>query len=465
MRFSSRTLLATSEDLHLSMGTVEEYDETAKVVSTRHGDRGAVVAIVPGSRAARQDSAFNVLLRLLHTPPCRNSPRMPPSTTSASASRPDEVARILLKSLGLRVTDCRELQTLWAGYGHICALKVRDDDGKEGRYILKLIAPPPGNEEDEGHLRKMLSYEVEQRFYENIAPDLPPDVAVAKCVAFSRADDPIAEELRGVTAMVLNDLREEFPIAGGKRLFLNHSQVRAAIEWLARFHAASRTSAPRQLHDYILPPLQEVHRKRTRTGKLWLNGGYTYLATRRSELASLAKEGSEWTDAFCIPRPPDTSTMADMAAAFLTPQGRPFETLIHGDVKSENMFSTASGNRVAFFDFQYVGIGLGVCDLAKLFTCSVPLDMLTTTKRMPSRLAMDDGEQHLLQAYLGCLAQGGMSYDWDEFVRHWETALVDWCRFQASWGFWGNEKWLSARVRYILSDGGWRSWLRQELEG
>jgi hypothetical protein len=49
-------------------------------------------------------------------------------------------------------------------------------------------------------------------------------------------------------------------------------------------------------------------------------------------------------------------------------------------------------------------------------------------------------------------------------VRHWETALVDWCRFQASWGFWGNTEWLEARVRSILADQGWRNWLEDDIK-
>ena len=49
----------------------------------------------------------------------------------------------------------------------------------------------------------------------------------------------------------------------------------------------------------------------------------------------------------------------------------------------------------------------------------------------------------------------GKEYEWDLFIRHWEIALVDWLRFQASWGFWGNTEWLEARVRSILGDEQW----------
>jgi thiamine kinase-like enzyme len=161
-------------------------------------------------------------------------------------------------------------------------------------------------------------------------------------------------------------------------------------------------------------------------------------------------------------------SVAEMAASFLTPRGRSIESYIHGDVKSENLFTTRDGNKVAFFDFQYVGLGLGVCDLAKLFTCSVPLEMLVESQDLlPERLMMGDGERHLLEQYHNSLLYERKSdfYEWAAFKRHWETALVDWCRFQASWGFWGNTEWLEARVRSILDDDEWRHWIIENTIG
>lgn len=302
----------------------------------------------------------------------------------------------------------------------------------------------------------MLSYEVETYFYVNVAPRLSDNVAVAQCLAHTSSVD---EELPGITAMILTDLRPEFPIAGGKRMSLEEKQVVTALEWLARFHAQSRSFLDKNLDHYVLPPLEESKRRaRGNAGsKLWLNGGYTYLATRQSELSDLARDhSSEWSNVFCRP---EGSSIAELAAAVLTPRGRLEESYIHGDVKSENLFTTRDGARVAFFDFQYVGLGLGVCDLAKLFTCSVPLAMLAS--HIPDKMAMGDGEKRLLQRYHSIAWPGG-TYDWETFMRHWETALVDWCRFQASWGFWGNTEWLEARVRYILADDQWRAWARSD---
>ncbi|CAH0038062.1 unnamed protein product [Clonostachys rhizophaga] len=420
---------------------------------------------------------------------------------AAQCSRAERVASLLLSKKSLELVSYREMQSLWAGYGSISAITARATtdaaaeqmDSLLGRrsdrtypLVLKLIAPPPPSSsakvvQDEGHLRKMLSYGVEQYFYTKIAPELADDVPVAKIVATAKAEDvkglEVDEaELKGVTATVMADLRSEFPVPGGRRESLNQTQVSSSLGWLARFHGSSWEWLPTELDEFLSPPLQEA-KIRSEQGEdkggrsIWLNGGYTYLATRRKEYQSLVEDkSSEWSDALCKPVKGSSESIAEIVAAFLTPSGRPFETYIHGDVKSDNLFTTRSGDRVAFVDFQYVGLGLGVSDLAKLFTCSVPQDLLVSEDEgsLPEELAMESGERKLLEEYLNTLHEfadmADIEYPWDLFVRHWETALVDWCRFQASWGFWGNTEWLEARVRSILKDEGWREWLLAQRE-
>ncbi|RAL14120.1 phosphotransferase enzyme family protein [Aspergillus homomorphus CBS 101889] len=398
---------------------------------------------------------------------------------------PTRTASIMLSWHSLELVSCTPLQTLWAGYGQICAVTARArtpeaaahlaqlcgvapspaTEGATYPLILKLISPPPGSSSDEGHLRKMLSYEVEQRFYATVAPALGTGVAVAGCVASTYERD--VPELRGLIATLLVDLRGRYPVAGGKRSALSGVQVSAAVRWLAGMHARSWGLVPvgAGREELVRPPLEEVRRVTPGTG-VWLNGGYTYLATRRREYAALAAEtGSEWSCALCGVVEGFGMSVAEMVAVVLAPCGRAVESYIHGDVKSENLFTNETGDQVAFFDFQYVGLGLGVCDLAKLFTCSVPLRMLVGEEDVEEVLGMGDGERALLEEYRARLLEGKGSemYDWDTFKRHWETALVDWCRFQASWGFWGNTEWLEARVRSILRDQGWRDWLYREV--
>lgn len=151
---------------------------------------------------------------------------------------------------------------------------------------------------------------------------------------------------------------------------------------------------------------------------------------------------------------------------------------------------------MAFFDFQYVGFGCGLSDVAKLFTCSVERDLLlfdddeeegeNEEERMA--MGMGKGEERLLKHYQHILENvSGKKYSWEVLVLHWyvlfhfffflsffffcvcnnppfhqiymirynesaiciryllfiatntsihhrQTALIDWLRFQASWG-------------------------------
>ncbi|TGJ81636.1 hypothetical protein E0Z10_g7126 [Xylaria hypoxylon] len=437
----------------------------------------------------RRWKAFSLLILLVSILLCSVlEMRREEAMLKAPVGQAEQVAAIMLSWHSLELLSLKKVQTLWAGYGSICELTARattaaaarqmrerygdigvSAEGENETYalILKLISPPPrqARAEDEGHLRKIMSYEVEQNFYGSVAPLLGRDLPMARCIAATQGN-PGSDTPEGLTATVMTDLRPKYPVAGEKRAVLDETQVHAALNWLSEFHKRAWTIRPLPLQELLLPPLDEADRRSrgdSRSRSVWLNGGYTYLATRRREYASLAADSaSEWSSALCTPVEPTGHSIADLVANFLTPRGRAHETLIHGDVKSENLFTTHSGSEVAFYDFQYVGLGLGVCDLAKLFTCSVPVHMLTNDDGS-AELLMDEGERRLLELYHNNLLAGtDKEYDWDTFVRHWETALVDWLRFQASWGFWGNTEWLEARVRSILKDQNWRTWLDEQ---
>ncbi|KXS96164.1 hypothetical protein AC578_2661 [Pseudocercospora eumusae] len=391
-----------------------------------------------------------------------------------------EVANNILRHHKLQAIACKRLQRLWAGYGHICSLEAVSTDDSTTKLtrslILKHVTPPKSaGTKDEGHLRKLISYQVEQYFYSHLAPETPPSASMAQ-----RLTGPgEVHSYESSISMILTDLKLDFPVAGEKRGMLSHTQVHAALKWLGTFHGywwKHRDDLRR--HKLRLPPLEEVTRPASDAGSnegIWLNGGYTYLATRLKEYNELKLDNhSEWSGALCQPTEMSKS-VAEMAAQVLTPLPdsnskdsaiADYETLIHGDVKSENLFSSTNGKEVAFYDFQYVGLGLGVCDLAKLFTVSVPLECLTQSDLTEMELCpMCDGERGLLEVYRDILQQeSGKLYPIDELYMHWNTALIDWLRFQAGWGFWGNTQWLEARGRYILNDPKYMNWLAQTAE-
>lgn len=142
-------------------------------------------------------------------------------------------------------------------------------------------------------------------------------------------------------------------------------------------------------------------------------------------------------------------------------------TLMHGDCKGANIVfaspprgvagaAGAGGEvRCALYDFQYVGVGLGVQDLAYFLGTSVDV-----------RLLEGGGEEALLRGYydelvaaLGRAGKGVGGYTWEVLVRQWEWALVDWMRFMAGWGCWGNSRWVEGRARRICE-----RWAREGME-
>lgn len=398
-----------------------------------------------------------------------------------------EIASELLQIANLSLISCVSIQSLWAGYGHICrveAMPIASDDEETCQndahsksLILKYVSPPKTYKKkkavdfNEGHVRKILSYQVEQFFYTGLAPQMPADIPVASCLASIDA----SESNDNNTAMILSDLREPFPVPGEKRAALSAVQTRTALKWLADFHGFwwSRASDIDR-STCVLPPKEHFKRYQDTAlagnGGVWLNGGYTYLATRQTEFESLLDDSdSDWNLLLGSVLLPGQLSTAERVSMFLSPSttsNQQFITLLHGDVKSENLFTNTDGTAVVFYDFQYVGLGYGVCDLAKFFTCSVPIEMLmadTYHSGPPEELTLQYGEEILLRAYLADLQErSGKTYAWETFIRHWETALVDWLRFQASWGFWGNTEFLEARVRHILKNDAWKSWLMQE---
>jgi hypothetical protein len=220
-----------------------------------------------------------LLFRVLYRPLPIPSDIMPSSPSSK------DVATALLARKDLRLQHVKVIQSLWAGYGQICHITATSESNvletpKEHSYILKLITPPPTNANDEGHTRKILSYQVEQYFYAHLAPQLPSLVPVAQCLGSINEHHA---DGTSTTAMMLSDLKQNFPVAGEKRNVLSTTQVNAALDWLAGFHGfwwprvdELKSSA------LVLSPLDEVRRfghdplEKT----VWLNGGYTYLGCR-----------------------------------------------------------------------------------------------------------------------------------------------------------------------------------------
>ncbi|KAK0525414.1 hypothetical protein OC842_005507 [Tilletia horrida] len=407
------------------------------------------------------------------------------------------------------VTRVSEIAELWAGYGSICAVTLqnkKDDDSSTApqELILKVIRPPPSASSngagssassriDEGHLRKLLSYRVEANFYSSaLARSLlssavcAPHAAISKCHAVLNASFPyIQREGEGgrspsgkpssTQAILLDDIRTVgFPyLAEEMRETLDDEQTKAALRWLAHFHAHFAGYQPSEPTDECPPPLDVASSTQGWSGHgVWQVGGYSYTATRLTELSKIAPS-SPWAK---------LGLNGDLAHAIdwaLTPSGSACraagQTLIHGDVKSANLAFSADGTRAAAYDFQFVGRGVGVTDLAKFLTTSVASSVLRSEESERDWLRFYHG--HFIAAVqaepepewtrAGAAAGADTSqrllasrraageYTFENLLEHWDLAVLSWQRFQAGWGAWGNTRWTQARARAILERPGW----------
>ncbi len=217
------------------------------------------------------------------------------------------------------------VQSLWSGYGEIVRVTLRA--AKEPSVVVKWVDPPTtashprGWSGAAGHARKLRSYQVEECFYTGWLPAPERGHRTARCwFAGALAD--------GSHRFVLEDLD-----AAGFRersdLSITPAQLRACLAWLANFHARFLGREPEGL---------------------WPVGTYWHLATRQDELGAM--------------KDPDLRAAAEPLDELLN--GCRFRTLVHGDAKVANFCFGADG--VAAVDFQYVGGGAGIKDVAYLLS-------------------------------------------------------------------------------------------------
>ncbi|MHC4884305.1 MAG: phosphotransferase, partial [Planctomycetota bacterium] len=133
-------------------------------------------------------------------------------------------------------------------------------------------------------------------------------------------------------------------------------ELTACLAWLAHFHAVFLGESP---------------------AGLWPVGTYWHLDTRPDELAVLD----------------DPPLKAAAGAIDRALRGARYQTFVHGDAKLANFCFSPGGTTVAAVDFQYVGGGCGMKDLAYFLGSALPEE------------ACERGEGELLDTYFGFLAE------------------------------------------------------------
>ena len=213
------------------------------------------------------------------------------------------------------------IQELWSGYGTIQRYRLTSADRKQ--VVVKHVHfadqrdHPRGWDTDRSHLRKLRSYEVETTWYNEWSSRCNVTCRVPHCLALETKDDE--------TLMVLEDLDESG--FSGRRESVTETEIITCLRWLANFHATFMGCEPEGL---------------------WQQGTYWHLETRPDELAAL------------------TDHPLKQAAVAIDRRLREshYQTLVHGDAKLVNFCFSANGEQVAAVDFQYVGGGCGMKDVA-----------------------------------------------------------------------------------------------------
>lgn len=227
------------------------------------------------------------------------------------------------------------LQSLWSGYGEIKRYALRGTSVSS--VVVKHICPPDSAEQSvhsrgwnsqRSHQRKLKSYQVEVHWYQDCVKHWPSQSRLPHVYACFQAEQQ--------SLILLEDL----DAAGFSRRCrqLDLHSVRPCLQWLAYFHA----------HFLIQPDLLN-------DPDLWSRGSYWHLQTRPDE----------WG---LMPAGPLKHKAEAMTQAL---QQAP-QTLLHGDAKLANFCFSPDLKQVVGLDFQYVGKGCGMQDLAYLLRSCLP---------------------------------------------------------------------------------------------
>ncbi len=223
-----------------------------------------------------------------------------------------------------RVTGAAEarpagrIQSLWSGYGEL--LRFRLVDGSAPTVVVKDVCPPTAGG-TRSHARKLRSYAVETRWYEHWSGRCGVTCRVPAVLAAERIGDRFRIALEDLDATGFSVRIRQ----------MTDAQTASCLGWLAAFHGRFMGATP--------------------TG-LWPVGTYWHLDTRPDELAAMGN----------VPlQAAATAIDARLSAAR-------HQTLVHGDAKPANFCFARRGRGVAAVDFQYVGGGCGMKDVAYLLS-------------------------------------------------------------------------------------------------
>jgi aminoglycoside phosphotransferase (APT) family kinase protein len=239
----------------------------------------------------------------------------------------EELSSEVRAALGAKsARSVEKIQSLWSGYGSILRFLV--EGFSRASVVVKYVEPPSlrkhprGWSSDVGHERKLKSYQVERHWYESYAARCGTACPVPRAFHLAERDGRWLFVLEDLDAAGFSERRHE----------LSRAEMSACLNWLATFHATFMGEKPEGL---------------------WQPGTYWHLATRKDEWKVIG----------------DARLKGAAAALDARLNSAKFQTFVHGDAKVANFCFRQRGSDeqqagVAAVDFQYVGGGVGVKDVA-----------------------------------------------------------------------------------------------------
>lgn len=299
--------------------------------------------------------------------------------------------KILNATGATELVEKQKLQDLWSGYGTLKRYELKGSQYPS--IIVKHVAPPRKTSHSRGwdtalsHRRKLRSYQVESHWYAQHSVSCHQRCRVPNCIALECSDDQFFIVLEDLDAVGFEVRKTSVDIA----------DMRACLKWLAHFHATFLGQS---------------------ADGLWETGTYWHLETRPDELQALKDKDLKFA-----------ATAIDRKLSECR-----YQTFVHGDAKLANFCFSKDGKKVAAVDFQYVGGGCGMKDIAYF---------------IGSCLEEDDCERHeseLLEYYFSVLGNTlrakktgvGVGQLCDEWRALYPVAWADFHRFIKGWspGHW-----------------------------
>ena len=299
----------------------------------------------------------------------------------------EENQQIVLDKIGGESIDEIEvIQELWSGYGSILRLHI--SGACSNSVIVKNIVQPELSNHPRGwntetsNARKIKSYEVETYWYEQFNDQCDDNCRIPRFIhSWTNEEESF---------ILLEDLNDAgYPFRKSK---LNDDEINGCLKWLASFHATFLDAEPTNL---------------------WEIGTYWHLDSRPDEFIQMA-DGE-----------------LKRAASKLDTElnNCKYRTFVHGDAKVANFCFGASADAISAVDFQYVGGGCGMKDVAYFLGSVMGED----------ELQMNEGV--LLTRYFKFLREAVESKEKttdfsvleDEWRRLYPIAWADFTRFLVGW--------------------------------